>query len=120
MRSVPEWIGATDDTQVPPRVKRRVLNRYGKICQCCFTEIVGHVEIDHLVALVNGGGNKETNLVPLHPKCHAIKTRRDVWVKALDAKREVKRRGFKKQRNPMPGSRASGWRKRMDGTVERR
>jgi hypothetical protein len=22
--------------------------------------------------------------------------------------------------NPMPGSKASGWRKRMDGTVERR
>lgn len=31
-RSVPEWIGASPDTPVPPRVRARVFEAYGGIC----------------------------------------------------------------------------------------
>ena len=31
-RSVPEWVGRTDDTPVPPRVRLRVLERFGRRC----------------------------------------------------------------------------------------
>jgi len=30
-RSIPEWIGRIDDTPVPPRVRLRALERFGRI-----------------------------------------------------------------------------------------
>lgn len=117
MRSVPEWIGKTDDTPAPPRVKLRVFLKFGGTCQICFTRIVSSPEFDHRVALINGGFNCESNLVPLHPKCHALKTRTDVALKSADRKTQLHHYGIKQSRNPMPGSRRSKFKKRMDGTV---
>jgi 5-methylcytosine-specific restriction protein A len=35
MRSVPEWIGASDDQAIPARVKIRIFDRdAGKCCDC--------------------------------------------------------------------------------------
>ena len=39
MRSVTEWIGLTDDTAVPARVKERVLTRYHERCHWSDREI---------------------------------------------------------------------------------
>lgn len=119
-REVKEWIGKTDDTPAPPRVKLRVFLRFGGTCQQCFTKIVSGPEFDHRVALINGGSNSEGNLVPLHPRCHALKTRDDVALKSADRKTQLHHYGIKKPRRPMPGSRASGLKKKFDGTVERR
>lgn len=119
-REVPEWIGATPDTATPPRVKLRVWNRYGGVCQICFTRIPSGPEYDHRVAIANGGENRETNLWPVHPKCHRIKSRDDLATKAADYKTQLHHLGIKKPRRPMPGSRASPFKRRMDGTVERR
>jgi|SRR3972149_3221009 len=120
MRAVPEWVGQDDNAKPPARVRRRVLFWFGKVCQICFTPITSGVEIDHRVALINGGRNAEANLVPVHPKCHAAKTKKDVAEKSATYRTQLHHLGIKKARRPMPGSKASGWRKRMDGTVERR
>ena len=120
MRSVPEWVGKTDDTPIPARVQLRVTKKYDKTCQICFAPITSGVEIDHRVALVNGGRNAEFNLAPVHPKCHRAKTREDVAEKAATYRTQAHHLGIRKSRHPMPGSKASGWRKRMNGTVERR
>jgi 5-methylcytosine-specific restriction protein A len=121
MRAVPEWIGKDDGTAIPQRVRLRVYNKFGGTCQICFAKekILGP-EFDHRVALINGGKHAESNLVPVHPKCHKAKTRQDVAEKSATYRTQSHHLGIKKSRNPMPGSKASGWRKRMDGRVERR
>ena len=120
-RPVPEWIGKTDTTAPPPRVKLRIIDRQGGLCAACDRKLgmAGEtVEFDHIVALILGGENRETNLQALCGMCHGAKTRQDVAQKAQDAKRKASRYGVKAApRNPIPGSKASRWKRKMDGTV---
>lgn len=122
-RAVDEWIGKTPDTPAPPRVRLRVWDRDHGICQCgCGVKIrLGDKwQTDHIVAIINGGENRERNLRTLLVKHHAEKTREDVAEKSAVADRRKHHLGIKRSSRPMPGSKASGLRKRMDGTVERR
>jgi 5-methylcytosine-specific restriction enzyme A len=120
-RDVKEWIGKRNEP-IPPRVRMRVFERYAGICQCgCTTAIAGKPwQVDHVQALINGGSNCESNLVPLLADHHKIKTRADVATKAKTARIVAARLGIKPKGRPMPGSRASGWKRCMDGTVVRR
>lgn len=120
-RSVPEWIGKTPDTPTPARVKLRILAEQFDFCLC--GAIFGarcKPEFDHIIALINGGENRQSNIEALCKSCHAIKTGADVAEKSKVARVRKKHLGIAKPKRPMPGSRASKWRKRMDGTVERR
>jgi len=115
-RSVPEWIGKTDDTPVPKVVKLRVLLRYGGKCYR-----TGHkfrpgdlIEFDHVKALCNGGENRESNLAPiLAGKPHREKTAEDVAERVKTdrmrakhfglfpkPKRRLQGRGFEKRAQP--------------------
>jgi len=123
MRAVAEWVGATDDARVPPRVRVRVFERHGGCCRCgCGRKIApGETwQLDHVIALCHGGAHAEGNLWPVLTEHHRNKTRADVALKAKGARVRAAHWGVKAPRRPMLGSRASGWRKRMDGTVERR
>lgn len=118
-RSVKEWVGATDDTPVPPRVRLRVLEKFGFRCDhvqdgcgrpirtgdawCC----------DHIKALINGGQNRETNLHPLCEFCRTVKDRKDVKQKSAAYKRRGRHYGVRKSKQPIVG-----WR-RFDGTPVR-
>ena len=66
--------------------------------------------------------NSLENCAAVCVKCHAFKTRNhDIPKAAKTVRQQDKARGTKKpQRRPMPGSKASGLEKRMDGSVERR
>ena len=80
-RAVPEWIGATPDTPVPPRVKVRVFDAYSGRCHWSGRKIAAgdKWDVDHVRALINGGENRESNLAPiLRDKAHKEKTDRDV------------------------------------------
>ena len=84
-RSIKEWVGKTDDTKIPPRVRERVFDRANGICHCCNLPIKVPFETwdaDHRIALINGGENRESNLAPAHSHCHIKKTRQDVAEKA--------------------------------------
>lgn len=82
-RSLPEWIAETDDQRAPPRVRSRIFDRDGGKCHICRQPIAGKKwALDHVVALANGGENRESNLRPVHIKCHAEKTAADVAEKA--------------------------------------
>lgn len=121
-RSVPEWIGKTPDTKVPDHVRLRIWDREHGICHLSGRKIMpGDLwDLDHKVALINGGEHRESNLFPALRDKHRQKTAEDVAEKAATARVRSKHIGIKKARNPMPGSKASPYRKRMDGTVERR
>ena len=123
-RSVPEWIGKTDDTPVPAHVKRCVFDAHGGVCYITGRKInppFDQYDIDHKIALINKGQNRESNLAPVLREVHRAKTARDVAEKAKVERTRQKHLGLKRSTSrPIPGSKASGVRKRMNGTVERR
>ena len=109
-RPVKEWMGKTDATKAPPRVRQRVFDGSGGICHLCKQPIKVPFEswqADHVIALINGGENKESNLAPAHSHCHLEKTKTDVAVKRKIAdirqkhlgisgtKQKIQSRGFR-------------------------
>lgn len=121
-RTVPEWIGRTDDDPTPPRVRLRLFERAAGKCACC-TRKIGPAdtwEADHVIAVINGGPNRESNLQVLCGWCHAAKTKTDVAVKSRNARVRAKHAGIKQTRNPLPGSRSSGWKRKITGEWVRR
>lgn len=83
-RSVPEWIGKTDDTPAPPRVRLRVFERCGGKCGECGRKIRPGEgwTLEHLIALINGGKNAESNLGVTCDWCLPAKNAADVAEKA--------------------------------------
>jgi 5-methylcytosine-specific restriction enzyme A len=125
-RSVPEWIGETDDTAIPTRVKDRVFLAQDGCCAGCARKLAvagERVEYDHRLALINGGENRESNIQALCPNCHKPKTRADVAIKSKNASVRAKRINAKdktRKKSIIPGSKASGWIKHVDGSASRR
>lgn len=100
-RALPEWIGRTDDTPVPPRVRLRVRDRAGGKCQGLCARPFDRcksLHIDHIRALILGGENRETNLQLLCEWCHANKTRADVALKSHSYKRRATHAGIKRRK----------------------
>lgn len=107
-RAVPSWHGRTPDTKVPPRVRLRVFMQYDGRCQCgCGRKIVTGEpwELEHKLALINGGQHCELNLRPFLAGHQAAKTRVDVAEKSMIYRKRLKHHGIKKR------SSFRGWRK---------
>lgn len=112
-RAIKEWIGKTADTPVPEKVKLRVLLRYKRRCHWTGALIRGgNWDCDHVIALVNGGQNKESNLAPiLRGKPHVEKTAEDR--DEADKVRRIREKhyGLKKSKTNWPKGRGFGWRR---------
>ena len=123
-RTVAEWVGKSPDTPAPPRVRLRVLEAFDCRCACgCGWLILpwDKWHLDHKIALINGGENRESNLQPLLDIHHKVKTLLDLREKTIVYRKKLKHFGIrKKPKRPMLGSKASGFKKKLDGTVERR
>lgn len=119
MRSVKEWVGKTPDENIPPRVRVRVFERHDGRCASCTRLITAGDpwQADHLKALINGGEHRESNLQLLCGWCHKEKTAEDVAEKSAVYQLKARHLGVKKSSRPLPGSRASAFKRRMDGTV---
>jgi 5-methylcytosine-specific restriction endonuclease McrA len=101
MRETEEWLGKSDSTPVPTRVRIRQYIRDDGRCQCgCSKRImVGDKwETDHTIAIANGGENRENNLRTLLSAHHKLKTRADVAEKSVTARVRAKHLGLKKPR----------------------
>lgn len=83
-RRVDEWIGKTDNSAIPPRVRLRIFEAAGGICYLCGSDIQAGEkwDCDHIAATINGGENRESNLKPAHKKCHQDKTKCDLKEKS--------------------------------------
>ena len=120
MRSVAEWIGKTDDAAIPPRVRLRVFEAHGGICHLSGRRIQAGEpwDCDHVVALVNGGEHRESNLAPALRDKHREKTAKDVREKSIVRRKRMKSIGIApKNGRPMPGSKASKFKRKMNGEV---
>lgn len=109
-RSVPEWIGATPDTPVPPRVRVRVFDSKKGRCHKCTRKINAGEKwtCEHLIALINGGENREKNLDVTCDWCLPTKNAADVAEKSRVYKRRKSHVGVKKRRRTIPGRRFNG------------
>lgn len=118
MRSVPEWRGKTPDSKIPDRVRRRVFDAWDGMCHVSRQKIDplrDTYEIDHIVALCNGGEHAESNLAPVLIEHHREKTRRDRAEK--DKVERIRRKHLRlhKPKWPMQGGRHSRLKKPVGG-----
>ena len=95
MRSVDEWIGKTDNTMPPPRVRLRIFDAHQGMCHISQRKIrAGELwDLDHVIALCNGGENRESNLAPALKDKHREKTADDVKQRAKDDRVRAKHNG---------------------------
>ena len=105
-----------------PQRKAKVFAAHDGICHICGMKVRGDWDADHIIALENGGSDDDDNLAPACKSCHSDKTPGDHADAARARRRYTKHvagvRGPKGR--PMPGTKASGWKKKINGEVVRR
>lgn len=118
-RALPEWIGATPDAILPPRVRIRLFDAAGGRCQNCSRKVgpAGEpFDFDHIVPIVAGGRNAESNFQVLCRHCHRVKTSADVAEKSATAETR-KAHILPKPLSKWGCGRGSKWKRKMDGSV---
>lgn len=104
------------------KVRAAAFLRANGCCESCGAKLkVGEGEVDHILPDALGGEPTLENAQVLCRVCHKPKTAEDVRrIRKADRQRDKLSGAYKPRSRPIPGSKASGWRRRMDGTVERR
>lgn len=108
----------TKRNEFPDSVRIAAWERCGGICECgCGKPIHTRAEYDHIIPSANGGPATLENCQVLREKCHDKKTR-EVDRPSIDKSKRIreKRMGLRAKSRGFD----TRWRKRMDGTVERR
>ena len=90
------------------------------LCQECGIQLrSGNVEFHHDKECTYGGDAKLDNCVPLCKNCHKAITKKQAPVIAKSNRIRAKHLGIKRK-SSFPTNKTGPFRKRMDGTVERR
>jgi len=107
--------------EFPAKVKVVAFQRAAGCCEKCGSRLFpGNIQYDHRLPDALGGEPTLENCAVLCRSCHSSKSAREDVPRIRKADRQ--RRGYigaNKTKRPMPGTRASGIRKHMNGTVER-
>lgn len=106
-----EWIGKTPEAMPGQTVLLRLYAKQNGICACGCGQLMNlnrdKVDCDHIIAVIDGGENRESNLqLLLHP-CHKAKTSAEA--SARSEERRHKAKAFTALRQP--SARAGGFRK---------
>lgn len=106
----------------PPSVRLRIFRNQDGACKACHRKLgAPNITCDHIKPLEDGGENRESNLQLICTSpCSLTKTGEENSRRAKADRVRGKHLGFKQSRQVMPGSKASRWKRRMDGTVVRR
>lgn len=97
--------------------------RHNGICCICGFKIDGVREMwdEHINPLWLAGDNSAENRAPAHVRCARQKTASEATDRAKIRSSAEKHFGaYRPKGRPMPGSRRSGLKRKMDGTVVRR
>ena len=93
-------------------------------CHCCGGVVdpaAGDAwEAEHCLPRNCGGGDDSKNVLPAHLACSRAKTSQEATVRNKTKRTADQLYGIKRSERPMPGSKASGWKHKMDGSWERR
>ncbi|MDR7039975.1 hypothetical protein J2X36_004753 [Methylobacterium sp. BE186] len=116
----PEDIGTTLRRCLSPRRRLQAWERTNGKCVVCGDRIDGVRErwiVEHIRALELGGADELDNMGPAHEACGREKTRDD-HARAAQAKRQKLRHiGATASERPLPGSKASSLKRKINGTV---
>ena len=117
---IPSDVGTTPRGRLTARQRLQAWERTGGACVICGTPIDGLRQrwiVEHLQALELGGADAPDNLGPAHESCGRAKTRDD-HARAAHAKRcKARHLGVRTSQRPMPGSRSSPVKRKLDGSV---
>src|SRR3954469_15610377 len=103
------------------RTKALAFQRANGKCDECGTRLQpGRIAFDHVIPDGLTGVNDLNNCNVLCTACHKQKTRDDVGRIAKAKRRYARDIGEKASRNPMPGGRASKWKRKLSGEWVRR
>jgi len=117
-RSTEEWIGKTDDSAIPPRVRLRVFASSNGHCVVCNCRLVSNRwQADHITALINGGENRESNLRAVCSNCQTVKTKADVAEKSKINRIRLKHIGVKSKKRNWGYGKNDKFRKKITGEV---
>lgn len=107
--------------EFPPKVRLAAFQRAAGHCEGCTARLVpGRFHYDHDLSDAMGGEPVLSNCKVLCTACHGTKTATvDIPTIAKSNRVRLKHAGISKA-SRMPGSRASGWKRKLDGTVVRR
>lgn len=109
--------------RMSPSRRARIFEAHGGICHICGQKIDGtreRWEAEHIVAYALTRDDSDENLAPAHDRCHATKTPEDVTRIAKAKRGNRKHLGAHRPKSTIPGSRASKFKRRIDGTTVRR
>ncbi len=117
-------------TRVSPRqefsakTKQKAFDRADGRCEQCGCKLfVGRWQCDHLVPAWQGGDNSLDNAQCLCTGCHQPKSAEDTRATAKADRLHRKHIGAKSKprgNTIIPGSKASGWKRKINGEAERR
>jgi 5-methylcytosine-specific restriction endonuclease McrA len=117
-RSVKDWVGKTDDTQAPPRVRLRVFERCDGRCHRCGRKIRPGEKwtLEHLTAIILGGRNSEDNLGCTCEWCLPVKNAEDQSAKSKLAKITKRHIGVKENKRGFtkPPKNYNPWTRRIE------
>lgn len=110
---------------ISTRERLDIFTRHDGRCWLCGEKLqVGDLwDVEHELALELGGSDEKgsDNLKPAHRACHRIKTTVDAWTIAKSNRVRARHLGASApSRSPLPGGRRSPWKKKINGSVERR
>lgn len=101
--------------------RARLYEAHAGACHICGETIdleAERMEVEHVVPLALGGADEWSNIRPAHASCHAAKTRSDVTSIAKAKRVNLKHIGqFRPPRRIVPGSKASRFKKCLNGKV---
>lgn len=107
----------------PVSIRKAADKRAGGFCECgCGQPFTNNPkegpEYDHILPVHLGGRNTLENCMVMRVCCHRTKTNRDDMPLIVKARRVIKeRKNLKPAKRKIPGSRGSGFRIKLDGTV---
>ena len=109
----------TSRREFSPKVKAAAFERANGHCEECTAHLYpGRFAYDHVIPDALGGEPTLENCAVLCTACHGRKTAKGDVPRIAKAVREHQKHiGARKSKNPIPGSRSTRFRKRMDGAV---
>lgn len=111
-------------TEFSAKVRSAAFDRADGVCECgCGRPFTNHPKerphYDHELPDFLGGKATLENCKVIRVDCHQAKTSEQDMPKIVKVRRETKRRtNTQAVKQKIPGSKGTGMRKRMDGTVE--
>ena len=107
---------------ISARLRRQIFDASSGMCCLCGGAIVHKAFIiEHIRALAFGGADDASNMAPAHVACAQAKTSAEATRRSKSDRQRNSYIGARQAKlRPMPGSRASIWKRKMDGTIVRR